>query len=175
MPGIAIVPAALFASVQPAGSVTVTTEPAVEPVAPDAHPAKLPPNVTAGDAGMPVHVAGKVIVTVAPAASAPVDVAVKPTVHVERAFAFVRDPANVTDVGPIVRSATVWAIQGCEAPSGAVEVPVVPTLACSDGAATAAVSDSFETGFAFEAVVKSFVVAVPAKVAVDMETPASLE
>ena len=38
IPAIAIVAAALFASVHPAGSVTVTTEPAVEPVAPAAQP-----------------------------------------------------------------------------------------------------------------------------------------
>jgi hypothetical protein len=151
MPAIAIVPAALLASVQPAGSVTVTTPLAAEPVV-ALQPLKLPPNVTDGDAGIPVHVAdGKVIVTVFPADREPVEVDVKPTVHVESAAAFVREPLNVIDVGPVVRSATVCAIHGCDELSDAVDVPVDPMLACSDGAAAPAPSPSFPTGLAFEA------------------------
>ena len=139
-------------------------------------PASGPVTVLRAGIDVPTHSdAARAAVAAIRALPAPVDVAVKPTVHVERAFAFVREPANVTDVGPVVFRATVCAIQGWEAPSAAVDVPVVPTLACSDGAATAAASDSFETGFAFEAVVKSFVVAVPPKVAPAIETPASLE
>jgi hypothetical protein len=76
---------------------------------------------------------------------------VKPTVHVESADAFVREPVNVTEVGPVVRSATVCAIHGCEELSEAVDVPVEPIVDCSDGAAAPAPSPSFETGFAFEA------------------------
>ena len=127
-PAIAIVPDAPFARVHPAGSVTVTTPLAVEAVV-ALQPLKLPPNVMDGEAGIPVHVAdGKAIATVFPAESEPVEVAVKPTVHVESADAFVRDPLNVMEVGPVVRSATVCAIHGCEAPSDAVDVPVEPTL-----------------------------------------------
>jgi hypothetical protein len=151
MPAIAIVPAALLASVHPPGSVTVTTPLAVDAVV-ALQPLKLPPNVTAGDAGIPVHVAeGKVIATVFPAEREPFDVAVKPTVHVESADAFVREPLNVIEVGPVVRSATVCAIHGCDALSDAVDVPVEPMLACSDGAAAPAPSPSFPTGLAFEA------------------------
>jgi hypothetical protein len=99
IPAIATVPDALFASVQPEGSVIVTTLLDVEPVAPAPQPAKLPPNVTAGEAGMPeAKPLSKVTVTVSPAASAPVADAVKPAVHVERAPAFVRLPAKVTAV-----------------------------------------------------------------------------
>jgi len=174
IPAIAIVPAALFARVQPAGRVTVTT-PLAAVAAVELQPAKLPPNVTVGDAGMPVHVFGNVIVTVSPAVRAPDADAVKPAVHVDDASAFVRDPAKVTELGPIVLSATVCAIQACDELSVAVDAPVVPMLAWSDGAIAAAESDSFETGFAFEAADQSFVVAAPAYVDVDMVTPASVE
>jgi hypothetical protein len=151
MPAIAIVPAALFARVQPPGSVTVTTPLAAEAVV-ALQPLKLPPKVTDGEAGIPVHVAdGKVMVTVFPAVSAPVEVAVKPTVHVDDAEAVAREPAKVTEPGPVVRSASVCAIHGCEEPSEAVEVPVDPIVDCSAVAATPAPSPSFETGLALEA------------------------
>jgi hypothetical protein len=151
MPAIAIVPAALLAREQPAGSVTVTTPEAVEPVvAPQ--PLKLPPNVTEGDAGIPVQVAdGNVIVTVLPADSEPDAVVVKPTVQVEDADAVVREPENVTAVGPVVFSASVWAIHGCEEPSEAVDVPVEPMLDCNVVAPAPAPSPSLLTGLAFEA------------------------
>lgn len=82
-PAIATVPAAAFASVQPAGSVTVTTLLDVEPVAPAPQPLKLPPNVIDGEAGRPDEKPlSNVIVSTSPAASEPEAVAVKPTVHV---------------------------------------------------------------------------------------------
>jgi hypothetical protein len=98
---IAMVPAALLARVQPAGSVTVMTVPAVDPVAPAAQPANAPPKVTAGEAGMPVHPAAKVTTTWSPAASEPVAVAVKPAVHFEIDPAFVRVPAKEMAVGVV--------------------------------------------------------------------------
>jgi hypothetical protein len=80
--------------------VIVTTLLDVAPVAPAPQPEKLPPKVTAGDAGMPdANPLSKVTVTVSPAPSEPVEDAVKPAVHVARAPAFVRLPANVTAVG----------------------------------------------------------------------------
>src|SRR3954467_3443785 len=100
IPVIATEPVALAASVQPAGSVIVTTLLAFAPVAPAAQPAKLPPNVTAGEAGIPAaNAAAKVTVTVLPATRAPVDVAVNVSVQVVDAPYVVDAPANAMEVG----------------------------------------------------------------------------
>jgi hypothetical protein len=108
IPAIATVPDALFASVQPDGRVIVTTPLEVEPVAPAPQPEKLPPNVTDGDAGMPVQVPGNVTVTVSPVLKEPVAVAVKPAVQVATAPAFVRLPAKLIAVGVVAAEITTF-------------------------------------------------------------------
>jgi hypothetical protein len=108
MPAIATVPEALLASVQPEGRVIVTTLPEVEPVAPAPQPEKLPPKVTAGEAGMPLQVPGNVTVTASPALSEPLAVAVKPAVHVATALAFVRVPAKLIAVGVVAAEITTF-------------------------------------------------------------------
>jgi hypothetical protein len=99
IPPIASVPAALFASEHPDGSVIVTTLLDFTPVV-ALQPEKLPPNVTEGDAGMPVAKAdGKVTVTVLPVVSAPAEEAVKPSVQVVFAPYTCEAPLKVTEVG----------------------------------------------------------------------------
>ena len=101
MPGIAIVPLTFWASVQPAGSVTVTTRPTVA-AAVFEQPAKLPPNVTVGAEGS-VKPAGKVIFTKSLTARALIAAftGVTPTVHVASAPAAVRFVADVAVTGVV--------------------------------------------------------------------------
>src|SRR4051794_21411706 len=160
IPAIATVPAALFASEQPAGKVIVTKPLAVDAVV-ALQPAKLPPKVTVGEAGIPVHVAGNVTVMVLPAESAPPVEAAKPTVHVAVARALVRDPAKVMEVGLVVFSARVCATHGCDELRDAVDVPDGPGLPCSAGAVVALASASFVPPPDRDSAEYSMVVAAP--------------
>jgi hypothetical protein len=112
-PTIARVPAALFARAQEApASVTVSVGPVADPDVAVVVPVavqleKLPPGVMVGLVGT-LNPAENWIVTVSPTLSAPVEVAVKPTVYVERERPVCGDPVYVIDVGVVAAAMTTF-------------------------------------------------------------------
>src|SRR5437016_3869926 len=96
IPAIVNVAAVFAGSEHPPANVIVTTCPAVEPAAAQLL-AKPMGSVIVGVGGI-TNPAGNATVTVSPATSAPVELDVKPTVHVDVAPAVCGDPPNVTSV-----------------------------------------------------------------------------